>query len=166
MTIYRVSVGNHEYRVEVAGSRLRIDGEQIQANLMALNELGLYLMRRGTQRREIHVSTTRGSNTYTALAEGRHLVAQVERENGRAQPKNNLAAQGDLCAPMPGVVIKILVNLGDTVEKGQAVVVMESMKMQMELRAPLAGQVTQIAVQAMKQVDKAALLVKIAPVAQ
>ena len=119
MTIYRVSVGNREYRVEVVGSRLRIYGEQIQANLTALNELGLYLMRRGTQRREIHVSTTRGSNTYTALAEGRHMVAQVERENGRMQPKNGLAAQGDLCAPMPGVVIKILVNLGDAVEKGQ-----------------------------------------------
>jgi biotin carboxyl carrier protein len=160
LTIYRVSVGNREYKVEVAGSRLRINGETIQANLTALNELGLYLMNRGDRRREMHVST-RGSNIFTALAEGRHLVALVERETGRARQKNSASIQNDVCAPMPGVVIKILVAAGETVEKGQAVVVMESMKMQMELRSTVAGVVEKIAVQERSQVDKGALLVKI-----
>jgi biotin carboxyl carrier protein len=160
VTIYRVSVGNREYKVEVAGTRLRINGEAIQANLTALNELGLYLMNRGGQRREMHVST-RGSNIFTALAEGRHLVAMVERETGRARQKNAAAVQNDVCAPMPGVVIKVLVAVGDAVEKGQAVVVMESMKMQMELRATVAGSVEKIAVQERTQVEKGALLVKI-----
>jgi biotin carboxyl carrier protein len=158
--MYRVSVGNREYQVEVAGSRLRINGETIQANLTALNELGLYLMNRGDQRREMHVST-KGSNIFTALAEGRHLVALVERETGRARQKNNIQTQNDVCAPMPGVVIKILVAAGDAVEKGQAVVVMESMKMQMELRTTVAGVVEKITVQERAQVEKGALLVKI-----
>ncbi len=160
MTIYRVSVGNREYQVEVAGNRLRIDGEQIQANLTALNELGLYLFSKGNQRREMHVST-KGSHTYTALAEGRHLVAQVERENGRTHRKTGACPQCDVCAPMPGIVIKTLVAEGELVEKGQAVVIMESMKMQMELRAPAAGRVEKIAVQAHAQVAKGTLLVKI-----
>jgi len=160
MTIYRVSVGNREYQVEVAGNRLRIDGEQIQANLTALNELGLYLLHQGNMLREMHFSN-KGSNIFTALAEGRHLVAQVERENGKARPKNSALAQSDVSAPMPGIVIKTLVQAGDCVEKGQAVVVMESMKMQMELRAPAAGEVIQVAVQPNAQVDKGAILVKI-----
>jgi pyruvate carboxylase subunit B len=160
MTMYRVSVGNREYQVEVTGSRLRINGEQIQANLMALNELGLYLLRRGNQRREMHVSVN-GSNTFTALAEGRHLVAQVERESGRTRRKVSVALQTNVCAPMPGVVIKALVAEGERVEKGQAVVVMESMKMQMELRAPAAGLVEKVAVLPNTQVDKGALLVKV-----
>ena len=62
---------------------------------------------------------------------------------------------------MPGIVIKTLVAEGELVEKGQAVVIMESMKMQMELRAPAAGRVEKITVQARTQVDKGALLVKI-----
>ncbi len=160
MTIYRVSVGNREYQVEVAGNRLRVDGEQIQANLTALNELGLYLLRQGNMLREMHFSN-KGTNIFTALAEGRHLVAQVERQNGKARPKNSTLSQSDVCAPMPGIVIKALVQEGDLVEKGQAVVVMESMKMQMELRAPAAGEVTRILVQPNTQVDKSTVLVNI-----
>jgi biotin carboxyl carrier protein len=160
MTMYRVSVGDREYQIEVTGTRLRINGEQTQANLMALNELGLYLLRRGNQRREMHVSV-KGVNTFTALAEGRHLVAQVERETSHSHRKVVSAAQSNVCAPMPGVVIKALVSEGDRVEKGQAVVVMESMKMQMELRAPVAGLVEKVAVQPNTQVDKGTLLVKV-----
>ncbi len=160
MTIYRVSVGNREYQVEVAGNRLRVDGEQIQANLTALNELGLYLLRQGDMLREMHFSN-KGTNIFTALAEGRHLVAQVERQNGKVRPKNSALSQSDVCAPMPGIVIKALVQEGDLVEKGQAVVVMESMKMQMELRSPAAGEVTRILVQPNTQVDKSTVLVKI-----
>jgi biotin carboxyl carrier protein len=160
VTVYRVSVGDREYQVEVTGNRLRINGEQIQANLMALNELGLYLLRRDNHRREMHISTN-GSNTFTALAEGRQVIAQVERENGPSRRKAGGTAQSDVCAPMPGVVIKALVVEGDRVEKGQAVVVMESMKMQMELRAPAAGLVEKVAVQPNTQVDKGTLLVKV-----
>ena len=160
MTMYRVSVGNREYQVEVSGNRLRLNGELVQANLTALNELGLYLLRRGDRQREMHVST-RGGNQFMTLAEGRNLVAQVEREDSRHQRKNSAATQTDVCAPMPGVVIKSLVEEGDRVEKGQAVVVMESMKMQMELRAPVGGTVTRLAVQPKTQVEKGTLLVNI-----
>ncbi len=159
--MYRVSVGDREYQVEVTGNRLRVNGEQIQANLMALNELGLYLMRRGDQRREMHVSV-KGLNTFTAVAEGQHVVAQVERETNRPRRKVAGVSQSNVCAPMPGVVIKALVAEGDRVEKGQPVVVMESMKMQMELRAPVAGVVEKVAALPNTQVDKGALLVKVA----
>jgi biotin carboxyl carrier protein len=160
MTMYRVSVGNREYQVEVSGNRLKLNGETIQANLTALNELGLYLLRRGDRQRELHVST-RGSSTYVTLGEGRHLVAQVEREDSHRPRQAVQAAQSDVRAPMPGVVIKCLVAAGDLVEKGQAVVVMESMKMQMELRASVSGTVAGLEVAAATQVEKGALLVKI-----
>lgn len=160
MAMYRVSVGNREYQVEVSGNRLKLNGESIQANLTALNELGLYLLRTVDRQRELHVST-RGSSTFVTLGEGRHLVAQVEREEGRRPRKAASAAQADVCAPMPGVVIKALVEVGDRVEKGQAVVIMESMKMQMELRASASGTVSGVCVEPKAQVEKGTLLVKI-----
>jgi biotin carboxyl carrier protein len=49
-------------------------------------------------------------------------------------------------APMPGRVVRVLVEAGQEVEEGQAVVVIEAMKMQNELKSPKAGRVAKIAV--------------------
>jgi 3-methylcrotonyl-CoA carboxylase alpha subunit len=50
-----------------------------------------------------------------------------------------LRARGALRAPMPSLVVEVKVAVGDKVEKGQAVVVLESMKTETVLRAPAAG---------------------------
>ena len=49
-----------------------------------------------------------------------------------------------ITAPMPGRVISILVEAGQTVEAGQGLIVVEAMKMQNEMKAPQAGTVTHI----------------------
>ena len=49
-----------------------------------------------------------------------------------------------ILAPMPGKVVRIMVAVGDEVEAGQGIVVVEAMKMQNELKAPRAGRVTAI----------------------
>ena len=47
-------------------------------------------------------------------------------------------------APMPGRVVRMLVEVGEDVEEGQGVVVIEAMKMQNELKAPKAGRVVRV----------------------
>jgi biotin carboxyl carrier protein len=47
-------------------------------------------------------------------------------------------------APMPGRVVRVLVNVGDEVEEGQGVVVIEAMKMQNELKSPKTGRVVRV----------------------
>jgi 3-methylcrotonyl-CoA carboxylase alpha subunit len=64
---------------------------------------------------------------------------------------------------MPGLIVKVGVSDGDHVEQGQTLVVLESMKMQMQLRAASSGCVTQVIVQPGQQVEKNALLVRIDP---
>ena len=70
---------------------------------------------------------------------------------------------GALIAPMPGKVLRVLVAVGDTVEAGQGLVVVEAMKMENELAASGAGVVESVAVAAGDNVDKGALLVSVAP---
>ena len=53
---------------------------------------------------------------------------------------------GHVTAPMPGKVIRVLVDAGQQVEAGQGVVVVEAMKMQNEIEAPRAGRVASICV--------------------
>jgi propionyl-CoA carboxylase alpha chain len=65
---------------------------------------------------------------------------------------------GAVAAPMPGKVIEIRVNVGDTVEAGQVVAVLEAMKMENHLRAAEDGTVTEILAAVGEQVEKDALL--------
>ncbi len=162
MTVYRVTVGEKEYRVDVSGNQVRVNGESVQAKLMPLNKLGLYLLRRGQHRREMHVRSE-GNNQFAVMADGRHVVAQVEKGNAASQGKRDPRQAGDLVAPMPGMVINVPVSEGQQVESGQTLAVLESMKMQMDLRAPFAGRVARVAAQVKSQVEKGALLMQIVP---
>jgi biotin carboxyl carrier protein len=45
---------------------------------------------------------------------------------------------------MPGKVIRVLVSVGDTVELGQGLVVVEAMKMQNEMKSPKAGRIVEV----------------------
>ena len=69
-----------------------------------------------------------------------------------------------ICSPMPGSVVTLLVAEGDTVEPGQAVIVVEAMKMQNELSATASGTVTGITVAEGDIVEEDAVLMEIVPV--
>lgn len=64
-------------------------------------------------------------------------------------------------APMPGMVIKILVNEGDSVNKGDKIIIIEAMKMENAITSPINGVVTSIKVSEAKAVEKDALLMEI-----
>ncbi len=68
------------------------------------------------------------------------------------------AAAGSLLAPMPGVVARIVVGVGDPVERGQPLLWLEAMKMQHQIDAPAAGVVTELPVAVGQQVDVGAVL--------
>jgi propionyl-CoA carboxylase alpha chain len=61
---------------------------------------------------------------------------------------------------MPGLVVRIEVQVGDAVQAGQPVVAMEAMKMENELKAETAGVVRRIAVEPGTAVEKGTLLVE------
>ena len=66
-------------------------------------------------------------------------------------------------APMPGKVVRVLVSAGDRVEPGQALVVLEAMKMETMLRAEIAGTVSAIGAEPEAMVDAGVVLVELAP---
>ncbi len=81
---------------------------------------------------------------------------------GRKRHKAGGGASSEtVLAPMPGKVTKILVNPGQEITKGQAVLVMEAMKMEYTLKAEIAGKIGQIECRAGDQVVLGKLLVKI-----
>jgi biotin carboxyl carrier protein len=159
MALYYVSIGKNEYKVEISKLYSKINGESIQAALIELGERGLYLLKRGTWKQELHVQP-QGNSQYSMNANGKFAVAKVEKSNGKTRKKNKTAA-GDLKAPISGVVVKVNVKEGDQITEGDVVLVLESMKMQMLMRAPVSGIVKSIHVEFGSQLAKGDLMAKI-----
>jgi biotin carboxyl carrier protein len=162
MTIYYVTVGKREYQVEINGKQYKINGELVQAALIAMKERGKYLMDGVARKTEIYIESM-GNNLYTLNANRRNAIAKVERSNIRRGSKVKKASDGSLTAPISGIVVSVQVAQGDVVETGQVLAVLESMKMQIEMRSACSGIVDTVNVQPKTQIAKGELLIKIKP---
>ena len=162
---YFVTVGGREVVVELDGEHATVDGAPVNsAHLTALP---------GTPVR--HLTTDGGSDVLVVEAVGRGLWAvgfqgerhELEVVDERTRHIRSLTGGGAkaggpavLKAPMPGMVMKVAVEEGQRVEAGAALVVLEAMKMENELRAPAAAVVKGVKVKAGQAVEKGQVLVE------
>jgi biotin carboxyl carrier protein len=94
---------------------------------------------------------------------GLHIPVQLKGGLGRRTPEGAGAGSGSgpqrVTAPMPGKVVRVLVNAGDEVKTRQGLVVVEAMKMENELRAVRDGRVREVCVAEGQSVEAGASLV-------
>ena len=87
-----------------------------------------------------------------AVVVGEHRMTYTIQDprslRSRKRTPTNESGALSILAPMPGLIVKLLVTVGDAVKADQPLVVMEAMKMQNELNAPKAGKVTRVLVEA------------------
>ncbi len=87
------------------------------------------------------------------------LGSSVLVETPRFPEPGTGAAAGSLAAPMPGTVIRVVAEVGATVEAGDVLVVLEAMKMEHPVRAAVDGTVSEVLVEAGTQVEAGSVLV-------
>jgi biotin carboxyl carrier protein len=86
----------------------------------------------------------------------------VELGGGRAKAGEKASVRpGVISAPMPGKVTRVSVKKGDVTARGQALVVMEAMKMEYTLEADRDGKVEEVSVQPGEQVSLGQVLVRL-----
>ena len=83
-------------------------------------------------------------------------------EPARAPRRAAGASAGDLTAQMPGQVVEVLVAAGDTVQRGQTLVILEAMKMEIRVSAPAAGVVGRVLARPGDVVERGQRLLEIA----
>lgn len=159
---YTTIINEEHFEVEIQrdGSVL-VNGKRYDVDFLELGS-SLYSIIRDTDSKELAIDGDQGE--YELLLEGRLYEARVldPRSMLMLSRKGGLQLDsGELHAPMPGLIVDVLVKAGDTVEKGDTVVILESMKMQNELKAPGAGTVQSISTEAGATVDKNQLLLTI-----
>lgn len=111
-----------------------------------------------------------GSRVVEVRASGSDVTVGGERRPVRIENREQAAkpadaspagASGTVRAPMPGRIVKVLVEPGASVERGKGVVVVEAMKMENELIAPISGVVERVHVAAGDRVERGSALVDI-----
>ena len=70
---------------------------------------------------------------------GRRVAFETDASRQAGSSDGPSSGEARVRAPMPGKVVKILVEAGDDVERGQGILLFEAMKMQNEVRSPIAG---------------------------
>ena len=93
--------------------------------------------------------------------EGRTFVYENPTEKKFGKKGAGKAHSGEIAAPMPGKITKIFKNVGDAVQAGDAVLVMEAMKMEYTLKADVAGSVESLSCKVGDQVALGKKLVQI-----
>ena len=147
-------------RVRADGRELLIDVEQ-DGNSAALRFLSIGIQRctvvAGDVRRSVHYAFD-GPRLYI---DSGHGSTEFEDVTHRPRSAADAFGSGQVLAPMNGLIVQTLVTEGDRIEKGQTVVILESMKMELQLQADVSGIVTAVHTQEGAQVVARQLLVEI-----
>lgn len=164
---YLVDINGERLTVELDAGHATIGNERVEVSLSAIPGTPVRLVRIGEQ---IHrVVARRGSERgrWQLDLDGARLEVEALDERMRAIKDLTAAAAvssgpAPLVAPMPGLVVRVAVSVGDVVSAGQGLAVIEAMKMENELRASSAGVVMAIRVTPGEAVNKGAVLIELA----
>jgi biotin carboxyl carrier protein len=131
-----------KWQVMMNGRAIEVDSEQLTS--VSLVEPGVYSVLLDGASYEIRVVET--AQGLEAEVDGRRFTVDVldPRDTSRGARASIGSGRQNIAAPMPGKVVRVLVNVGDTVDVGQGLVVVEAMKMQNEMKASRPGRVIEI----------------------
>jgi pyruvate carboxylase subunit B len=151
--------------LDADGVRYETD-RPVHAELSDIEGSPVRMVKIGTHVYRVVVRKRQGRGTYTLWVDGYRFETEALDERTRAIRDLSAARAGPtgpapVVAPMPGLIVRVSVKVGDKVEAGQGIVVMEAMKMENELRATAAGTVRSVEVSPGTAVEKGALLVSL-----
>ncbi len=160
---YTVTVGGENFSVELSAGRITLDGKPLDAQLHAVGETPLRQL--VLPERSVTFAMLRQKEGWTLLRAGEIWDATVvdQRTRQLREMTGQSVGSGDqvIAAPMPGLVLRVEVQVGTQVKAGAGLIVLEAMKMENELRSPIAGTVTAVHVESGQRVEKGASLVEV-----
>lgn len=164
---YRVKVGERAFDVEVDHDRLIwVDGRSFYVDMEQVGGLPIYSLAMDDSGYVLFVE--KGRDSYLVEVQGQVLPVEIELQRPRLERQHSACADGEgtcltISAPLPGRLKALPLAAGDRVESGQVVAEVESMKMQMELKAPQSGVVEMVHGPVDRDVAQGEALVELRP---
>lgn len=157
---YLVTLESREYSVQIGDdNRIIVDGRLLDVDITRSGKVFSVLLDGSS----ITVVVDSSGAVFHALINGLPRDILVESDRERLLKKFSHTAAGrhersEVHAPMPALVVRVEVEVGDEVQEGQGLMVLEAMKMENELKAHQPGRVKQVLVSRGKAVEKGELL--------
>lgn len=165
MNEYVVTINESKENIQLINNHLLIvEDEQLNVELLEINK-NSYLLHIENKSYEIAVEKI-NNETYSFLLDGYYFKSVVrtrlqEKAKRLLNNKEYDTHHDIIKAPMPGLVLKIKKKEGEKIEIGEAVVILEAMKMENEIRSPASGIVKEILVNEGSSVEKDDVIIKI-----
>lgn len=163
---YITTVDGKTYTIEIHDEhRITVDGAPFEIDLVRIGKQPVYTLLINGQSHEGFIYEGEAADAWQVLLHGELYSVLVEDEREKRLRAAGGAASSpgtgefNLKAPMPGLVVDVPVAEGQTVVQGQNLVILESMKMQNELKSPRDGTITRVRVKAGDSVEHHQVLV-------
>lgn len=168
MTKLQAEIADNKYQVEIKreGSLVfaNIDGREYELEV-STPEPNVFLIKNENRIYEAFVSPGKNADEPMQVRIGANEIEikliDPRRLRGRGRNDENTDGIAEIKTAMPGKVVRILVEKGRDIEKGEGVVVVEAMKMQNELKSPKSGVVKEILVEEGSTVSAGDVLVTV-----
>jgi biotin carboxyl carrier protein len=123
---------------------------------------GRFLLETDGKRIPVYVVNS-GPVTYVSIEGSTYRFEEVTGTRRVVKPEDG-PFSGAVLAPMPGRVLDVLVAEGDTVQRGQVLVLLEAMKMELHLNAPADGRVERVCVAPGQIVERNCAMIQLTPI--
>jgi len=163
--MYKIRVNNkYDFVIDRNAKELLVDAKTIDADIKQINDLLYHII---NNNRSYNAEVV-GFNPEAKTAEikvNNHIYTLTAKDQFDVlldkMGLNNLmtAKISDIKAPMPGMVLKVLVNEGDEIKKGDNLFVLEAMKMENIIKSPADVNVKTIKIKAGDKVEKGQILI-------
>jgi biotin carboxyl carrier protein len=146
---YEVQIGGQKRVVEVFRDQeklqISLDGELLDADAVEVAPNTFSILLNGASH-EVRIAPAADGSLILHTGTAEFVAEVVDPRAWRGRRHGAMEAEGrqQIVAPMPGKVVKILVNPGESVQAGQGLIVVEAMKMQNEIRSPKSGTLEKI----------------------
>ncbi len=163
VTSFKALIGNRAFDIVIEDDIILLNDKPADVQFHAISDTSYVLILDG-ESYDIFVETT-SSGHYLLTTKGQPHTIQVKDERDLLLEKYGLSdadqqIEKEVRAPMPGLVLDIMVEEGQVANAGDSLLVLEAMKMENEIRAATGGTVSRIHVKPGDAVSKNDLLIE------
>ncbi len=158
-------INNRRLQVELKGAEVWLNGSPMQWDVSSITNRHYHIIYRGKSFTAEIISVNRSTRTVELKVNQYSMRVELKDKLDEVLEKLGIQSAGQarearIQAPMPGLILEVRVKPGDVVEAGDALLILEAMKMENILKAPAGGTIKMVHVKQKDSVEKGQLLIE------